>query len=58
MRAKSWRLAFVSCLAIGLPNTRHWDAVFRMYHRSGLFGVYIDSDDDGFALGVGLRCHF
>lgn len=44
--------------AVGFPGTRHWDGVFRIYHRSGLLGVYSESDDDGLAVGLGIRAHF
>jgi hypothetical protein len=45
-------------IAYGIPWDRHWDAVFRFYHRSGVFGLYSDGDDDGLSIGVGLRANF
>jgi hypothetical protein len=52
-------LNFVSFeLAVGLPGSENWDGVFRMYHRSGMFGVYSNSDDDGLMFGLGVRYRF
>jgi hypothetical protein len=45
-------------LAVGIPRWKRTDAVFRLYHRSGVFGLYSDGDDDGLAFGAGLRYHF
>ena len=45
-------------LAIGLPQTSKWDGVLRLYHRSGVFGLYSINNDDGLALGVGFRHNF
>jgi hypothetical protein len=62
---KIWRASRVNFLnfvsiefAAGIPNHPHWDGVLRIYHRSGLMGVYTDSDDDGMAIGLGIRAHF
>ncbi|MDE2493550.1 MAG: hypothetical protein KGL97_06560 [Alphaproteobacteria bacterium] len=55
---KKWQNFIGVEFAVGIPWDRHWDAVFRLYHRSGLFGVYNESDDDGLAFGAGMRCHF
>jgi hypothetical protein len=41
--------------AVGLGHDSPWQGVFRVYHRSGLYGVYSESDDDGIALGWGIR---
>jgi hypothetical protein len=57
--ARDTFLNFVSFeLAVGLPKTKNWDMVFRMYHRSGMFGVYSNSDDDGLMFGLGARYRF
>lgn len=42
----------------GLPFSEKWDWVARLYHRSGVFGLYSHGDDDGLALGLGARYHF
>lgn len=44
--------------ASGLPGTQNWDWTFRFYHRSGVFGLYSEGDDDGLAFGLGLRRRF
>jgi hypothetical protein len=48
--------------ASGLPFTedwaKDWDWVAALYHRSGVFGVYSEGDDDGLTAGLGLRYHF
>lgn len=46
-------------LAVGIPHhERHWDAVMRIYHRSGVWGVYSINADEGTTIGVGLRARF
>lgn len=58
----SWRKKFLNAIAIefasGLPFAENWDWTARLYHRSGVFGLYSEGDDDGLALGLGLRYHF
>jgi hypothetical protein len=44
--------------ASGLPFAENWDWTFRLYHRSGVFGLYSEGDDDGLAVGLGLKYHF
>lgn len=44
--------------ASGLPFTENWDWTMRLYHRSGVFGLYSYGDDDGLALGLGLKYRF
>lgn len=44
--------------ASGLPFTANWDWTARLYHRSGVFGLYSEGDDDGLAVGLGLKYHF
>ena len=52
-------LNYVSAeFAVELPNTRHWDAVFRVYHRSGMWGVYTLDADEVTVIGGGLRVRF
>jgi len=49
-------LNYVSAeIAVALPETRQWDAVFRIYHRSGAWGIYTIDADEVTVLGVGLR---
>ncbi|MDR3526948.1 MAG: hypothetical protein P4L57_06675 [Rhizomicrobium sp.] len=44
--------------ASGLPFSQNWDWTARLYHRSGVFGLYSIGDDDGLAVGLGLKYHF
>ncbi|MEI9997294.1 MAG: hypothetical protein WDM91_22045 [Rhizomicrobium sp.] len=44
--------------AVALSRTSSWDGVIRLYHRSGAWGVYSDHDDDGLAVGLGLKYRF
>lgn len=44
--------------ATAMPDTENWDVTFRIYHRSGMFGVYSNSDDDGLMFGLGAKYHF
>ena len=41
--------------AVRLDSNANWDGVFRLYHRSGDWGYYSNGDDDGLALGLGLK---
>jgi len=50
-------LNFVSVEA-GVGLSRKWDAVFRIYHRSGAWGVYSNTADVGTMIGIGLRRRF
>jgi hypothetical protein len=50
-------LNFVSVEA-GVGVSRHWDAVFRIYHRSGAWGTYSNTADVGTMIGLGLRTRF
>ena len=46
-------------LAFAIPSQeKHWDAVLRLFHRSGAFGLYSNSADAGTAVGVGIRTRF
>ncbi len=46
-------------LAIGIPrHENHWDAVLRIFHRSGAWGLYSPNADEGSTVGVGLRAKF
>jgi len=58
----AYRKKFINAIAIefasGIPYTENWDWTVRLYHRSGVFGLYSDGDDDGLAVGLGLRYRF
>ena len=42
-------------LAVALPGTSNWDGIIRVYHRSGVWGVYSINADEGSTVGAGLR---
>ena len=42
-------------LAVTLPEEKHWDVVIRIYHRSGMWGVYTLDPDEVSSVGLGLR---
>jgi hypothetical protein len=44
--------------AIQIPHTDNWDAVLRLYHRSGAWGLYAVQVDQGTMVGAGLRIRF
>ena len=44
--------------AVALSDTSNWDGVVRLYHRSGAWGLYSDHDDDGLAVGLGVKYRF
>ena len=58
----AWRKKFENYVsfefAAELPNSERWDAVLRFYHRSGAWGLYNTVDDDGLAVGLGVRYRF
>lgn len=45
-------------VAVALAPDSNWDVVGRLFHRSGAWGLYTDSDDDGLALGLGVKYRF
>lgn len=46
-------------IAVAIPHhERHWDAVLRIYHRSGAWGVYSINADEGSMIGIGIRAKF
>ncbi len=45
-------------LAVALPQQRQWDAVVRIYHRSGVWGIYTNDVAEASVVGVGLRYRF
>lgn len=50
-------LNFVSVEA-GVGLNRKWDAVLRIYHRSGAWGAYSNTADVGTMIGLGFRRRF
>ncbi len=44
--------------AFAVPKLRNWDAVLRVYHRSGVWGIYSLDADECSVVGVGLRYRF
>ena len=58
----AWRKKFENYvtleIAVALAPDSDWDVVGRLFHRSGAWGLYTNSDDDGMALGLGLKYRF
>ncbi len=58
----AWRKKFENYVtleyAIALSRDSNWDGVIRMYHRSGAWGLYTESDDDGLSFGLGVKYRF
>ncbi len=51
-------LNYVSAeFGVGIPATRS-DVVFRLYHRSAVWGLYGENFDAGTTFGIGLRRRF
>lgn len=44
--------------AMAIPGTDNFDGVFRMFHRSGMYGLYSSAPDTSTAFGLGLRTRF
>jgi len=52
-------LNYVSAeFAIQIPEAPNWDATLRLFHRSGAWGLYAQSFDQGTMVGAGLRYRF
>jgi hypothetical protein len=45
-------------LAVAIPHADGWQAAVRFFHRSGAFGIYTFDDDQGTAVGIGVRRPF
>jgi hypothetical protein len=45
-------------IAFAVPPRRDLDAVVRVYHRSGVWGIYTDDAAEASVIGVGLRYRF
>lgn len=45
-------------IEVAVAMNRNWDAAFRIYHRSGAWGVYSNTADTGSMIGFGLRRRF
>jgi hypothetical protein len=43
--------------AAALSRAGKWDGIFRVFHRSGVFGLYSDADE-GTMIGLGIRHRF
>ncbi len=58
----SWRKKFENYVtleyAVALSSRSNWDGVIRLFHRSGAWGLYTESDDDGLSFGLGLKYEF
>lgn len=50
-------LNYVS-LEFAFPVARKWDAVLRVFHRSGAWGTYSNTADVGSTIGIGIRRRF
>lgn len=45
-------------IEVAVAMNRNWDAAFRIYHRSGAWGLYSNTADTGSMIGIGLRRRF
>jgi hypothetical protein len=45
-------------LTVAIPHSDGLQAALRLYHRSGAFGLYTYQDDQGAAIGIGIRKNF
>lgn len=45
-------------LAVGLSKRNNWDGVVRIYHRSGMWGIYSLNYDENSMIGIGIRHRF
>lgn len=41
-----------------LPNHPHWELVWRIHHRSGVYGLYRAENTGSTAIGLGIRYRF
>jgi hypothetical protein len=41
-----------------LPDHPQWELVWRIHHRSGVFGLYNSGNNGSTAIGLGIRYHF
>ena len=44
--------------AFAIPPSRKFDAVIRVFHRSGVWGIYTNDAQESSAVGIGLRYRF
>jgi hypothetical protein len=44
--------------AAALSRAGKWDGIFRIFHRSGVFGLYSKDADEGTMMGLGIRHRF
>jgi hypothetical protein len=45
-------------MTFALPNTPKWNLVFRLHHRSGIFGLFDGIEGASNAFGIGLKYKF
>jgi len=43
---------------LSLPKRPDWQLIYRIHHRSGVFGMYDSSNSGSTAVGVGIRHYF
>jgi hypothetical protein len=57
-KVQQWLNYILLELAFAAPSLPRWEAVIRVHHRSGVFGLYNGVRDASNALGVGIRYRF
>ncbi|MBW2355547.1 MAG: hypothetical protein JRF23_02040 [Deltaproteobacteria bacterium] len=57
-KGQQWLNYILLELAFAAPSRPQWEAVIRVHHRSGVFGLYNGVRDASNALGVGIRYRF
>lgn len=57
-KGQQWLNYILLELAFAAPSLPQWEAVVRVHHRSGVFGLYNGVRDASNALGFGLRYRF
>ena len=45
-------------LTLGIPKYPHWQIIWRIHHRSGVYGLYDAGNSGSTAVGLGLRYMF
>jgi hypothetical protein len=57
-KGRQWLNYILLELAFAPPSRPRWEAVIRIHHRSGVFGLYNGVRDASNGLGVGIRYRF
>ena len=57
-KGQQWLNYILLELAFAAPSLPKWEAVIRVHHRSGVFGLYKGVRDASNALGFGIRYRF